>query len=53
MTAWRQAVELAIGEKDLAQLGAILRSKPPSLKISGKWLWDLGDLGNPWRLYSF
>src|SRR6516165_5133047 len=27
MTAWRQAIELAIGEKDLAQLGAIARSR--------------------------
>jgi hypothetical protein len=27
MTAWRQAVELAIGEKDLAALGAIARSR--------------------------
>ena len=27
MTAWRQAIELAIGEKDLAELGAIARSR--------------------------
>src|SRR5215467_10950594 len=27
MTAWRQAIELAIGEKDLAALGAIARSR--------------------------
>ena len=27
MTAWRQAIELAIGEKDLAKLGAIARSR--------------------------
>src|SRR6516164_7587731 len=27
MTAWRRAIELAIGEKDLAQLGAIARSR--------------------------
>jgi transposase len=27
MTAWRQAIELAIGEKDLAALGAIVRSR--------------------------
>src|SRR5215813_7368053 len=27
MTAWRQAIELAIGEKDLAELGAIARSQ--------------------------
>ena len=27
MTAWRQAIELAIGEKDLVELGAIARSR--------------------------
>src|ERR1700758_2355069 len=27
MTAWRQAIKLAIGEKDLAALGAIARSR--------------------------
>src|SRR5262252_4242105 len=27
MTAWRQAIELAIGETDLAELGAIARSR--------------------------
>src|ERR1700746_3705552 len=27
MTAWRQAIELAIGEKDLAALGATARSR--------------------------
>ena len=27
MTAWRQAIELAMGEKDLAALGAIARSR--------------------------
>jgi len=27
MTAWRQAIELAIGEEDLAELGAIARSR--------------------------
>src|SRR6516165_2297683 len=27
MTAWRQAIELSIGEKDLAALGAIARSR--------------------------
>src|ERR1700746_1182867 len=27
MTAWRQGIELAIGEKDLAALGAITRSR--------------------------
>src|SRR6516162_4434769 len=27
MTAWRQAIELAIGEKDLAELRAIARSR--------------------------
>ena len=27
MAAWRQAIELAIGEKDLAALGAIARSR--------------------------
>ena len=27
MTAWRRAIELAIGEKDLAKLGAIARSR--------------------------
>ena len=27
MTAWRQAIELAIGEEDLAALGVIARSR--------------------------
>jgi hypothetical protein len=27
MTGWRQAIELAMGEKDLAALGAIARSR--------------------------
>ena len=27
MTAWRQAIELAIGQEDLAELGAIARSR--------------------------
>ena len=27
MTAWRQAIELALGAEDLAELGAIARSR--------------------------
>ena len=30
MTAWRQAIELAICEEDLAELGAIARSRTES-----------------------
>src|SRR5215467_1136560 len=41
MTAWRQAIELAIGEKDLAQLGAIARSRtePASRVELARMLW--------------
>src|SRR6202040_1018167 len=61
MAAWRQAIELAIGEEDLAALGAIARSRSePASRRGCCWLtgktrpflrWD-GSRGFTIRLSS-